>query len=68
VSCQKTTIHVSSRLNTVPRYLNLKIVTYFSGEEYVKSLTANPELIDRLAYLSDEMVCFSMICFEKMKI
>jgi hypothetical protein len=52
----------------VPRYLNLKIVTYFSGEEYVKSLTANPELIDRLAYLSDEMVCFSMICFEKMKI
>lgn len=27
----------------------------FTCEEYVKSLTANPELIDRLAYLSDEM-------------
>lgn len=37
--------------------------TYFSGEEYVKSLTANPELIDRLACLSEEGVCLSLFYF-----
>lgn len=65
---QNKIIQVFSCPDKMPRHSNLKIVTYFSGEEYVKSLTANPELIDRLACLSDEMVCFSMFCFEKMKI
>uniref|UniRef100_A0A8D0Y5J7 Protein DIS3 homolog n=1 Tax=Sus scrofa TaxID=9823 RepID=A0A8D0Y5J7_PIG len=32
----------------------------FTCEEYVKSLTANPELIDRLACLSDEGVSLSL--------
>lgn len=29
---------------------------YFLGEEYIKSLTANPELVDRLALSSDDKV------------
>lgn len=47
----------------------IKNKTYFSGEEYVKSLTANPELIDRLACLSEEGVCLSLFyfVFEKWK-
>lgn len=28
----------------------------FSGEEYIKSLLANPELVDRLSYVSDDQV------------
>uniref|UniRef100_A0A8D0Y5K5 Protein DIS3 homolog n=1 Tax=Sus scrofa TaxID=9823 RepID=A0A8D0Y5K5_PIG len=35
----------------------------FTCEEYVKSLTANPELIDRLACLSDEGVSLSLFYF-----
>lgn len=35
----------------------------FTCEEYVKSLTANPELIDRLACLSEEGVCLSLFYF-----
>lgn len=29
---------------------------FFIGEEYVKSLIANPELVDRLALSSDDKV------------
>lgn len=29
------------------------------GDEYIKSLIANPELVDRLALTSDEKVCHS---------
>ena len=33
-------------------------VCAFVGEEYIKSLVANPDLVDRLACVSDEGVCF----------
>lgn len=37
----------------------------FVGEEYIKSLTANPELVDRLACVSDEGVCVCLFSFYK---
>lgn len=33
-----------------------KIFFFFLGEEYIKSLLANPELVDRLSYVSNEQV------------
>lgn len=33
-----------------------------SGEEYIKSLIANPALVDRLALTSDDKVCLSNSC------
>lgn len=38
-------------------HLLCKYLCAFVGEEYIKSLTANPELVDRLACVSDEGVC-----------
>lgn len=32
-----------------------------TGEEYIKSLIANPELVDRLALSSDDNVCIQSI-------
>jgi hypothetical protein len=54
-------ICVISYLRKLKHYINM--FPYFSGEEYVKSLTANPELIDRLACLSEEGVCFILFYF-----
>lgn len=40
-------------------YLSLcheRLFTYILGEEYIKSLIANPELVDRLALSNDDKV------------
>lgn len=34
----------------------MHLFTHFSGEEYIKSLIANPELVDRLALSEDDKV------------
>lgn len=38
-----------------------KCSNFSVGEEYIKSLIANPELVDRLACLNDGGVCFRLL-------
>lgn len=58
--------HLPDTLNRIYYYLSsysfffsLYCMSFFScaGEEYIKSLIGNPELVDRLALASDDQVC-----------
>lgn len=50
-------IWVSSSVSTI-------LLHFILGEEYIKSLIANPELVDRLALSSDDQVdIFSVMTF-----
>lgn len=39
-------------------------ITAYTCEEYIKSLMANPDLVDRLACISDEGVCFYFFIYK----